>query len=66
MGYINEGKPRALLIDIPDGNFEVVAKAVRQLKAIIAFDSMRMKAAAMGYMGDEEIAKEIDAARRSD
>ena len=59
----NNGKPTAILLDIADGNFKETIEAVRQAKAIIAFNSMRNKAAAEGYMSDEEIEKEIAAAR---
>ena len=59
----NNGKPAAILLGIADGNFEETIEAVRQAKAIIAFNSMRNKAVAEGYMSDEEIEKEIAAAR---
>lgn len=59
----NNGRPTALLIDIADGSFEETLKAVRQAKAMIAFNSMRSKAAESGYMSDEEIEAEIAASR---
>lgn len=62
----NNGRPMALLLDIADGDFEETLKAVRQAKASIAFNSMRSKAAAEGYMSDEEIEAEIAAARRGE
>lgn len=62
----NNGKPTALLFDIADGSFEETLKAVRQAKAVIAFNSMRAKAATRGYMSDDEIEAEIAAARRGD
>ena len=62
----NNGRPMALLLDIADGDFEETLKAVRQAKAAIAFNSMRGKAAAKGYMSDEEIKTEIAAARRGE
>lgn len=62
----NNGRPTALLLDITDGSFEETLKAVRQAKAMIAFNSMREKAAANGYMSDEEIEAEIAAARRGE
>lgn len=62
----NNGRPMALLLDIADGDFEETLKAVRQAKAAIAFNSMRGKAAAKGYMSDEEIEAEITAARRGE
>ena len=62
----NNGKPTAILLDIADGSFEETLKAVRQAKAMIAFNSMRAKAAAKGYMSEEEIAAEIAAARQGE
>jgi len=62
----NNGKPAALMIDIDQDNFEEVLQAVRQAKAMIAFNSMRMKAAAHGYMSEEDIEAEIEAARRGE
>lgn len=62
----NNGKPTAILFDIAGGDFEETLKAVRQARAMIAFNSMRAKAAARGYMSDEEIEAEIAAARRED
>lgn len=62
----NNGRPMALLLDIADGDFEETLKAVRQAKASIAFNSMRSKAAAKGYMSDEEIKAEIAAARQGE
>ena len=59
----NNGKPAAILLGIADGNFEETIEAIRQAKAIIAFNSMRNKAVAEDYMSDEEIEKEIAAAR---
>ena len=62
----NNGKPTALMLDITDGSFEETLKAVRQARAMIAFNSMRAKAAEQGYMSDEEIEAEISAARRGE
>ena len=62
----NNGRPTALLVNIADGSFEETIKAVRQAKAVIAFNSMRIKAAAKGYMSDEDIEAEIAAARRGE
>ena len=62
----NNGKPSALMIDIPEGSFDEVVQAVRQARAMIAFNSMRRKAAARGFLSDEEIEAEIQAARSGD
>ena len=60
----NNGKPTALMLNISETNFDEVVKAVRQAKAMIAFNSMREKAAKQGYMSDEEIETEIAAYRK--
>lgn len=62
----NNGKPTAVLLDISDGSFEETLKAVRQAKAMIAFNSMRTKASSEGFMSDDEIEAEIRAARRGE
>lgn len=62
----NNGRPMAVLFDISDGSFEETVKAVRQAKAMIAFNSMRAKAAAKGYMSEEDIESEIAAARSAE
>lgn len=61
----NNGKPSALMINIPEGNFDEIIQAVRQAKAMIAFNNMRNKAALNGFMSDEEIEAEIIASRNS-
>ena len=58
--------PSALLLDIGDGDLEETLKAVRQAKAMMAFNSMRGKAAAKGYLSEEEIEAEIAAARQEE
>ena len=62
----NNGKPTALLVDIADGSFEETVKAIRQAKAMLAFNSMRSSAAAKGFLTDEEIEAEIAAARQEE
>ena len=59
----NNGKPSALIIDIPEGSFDEIVHAVRQAKAMIALNSMRRKAAKTGFMSDNEIESLIDEAR---
>ena len=59
----NNGKPAALMIDIGEDNFDTVIQAVRQAKAMIAFNAMRQTAAKHGFMTEEEIEAEIAAAR---
>ena len=59
----NNGKPSALVIDIPEGSFDEIVQAVRQAKAMIALNSMRRKAARTGFMSDEDIESVISEAR---
>ena len=51
----NNGKPQALMIDIPEGCFEEIVQAVRQAKAMIALNNMRGRASKIGFKSDEEI-----------
>lgn len=62
----NNGKPAALMVDIPEGKFDEVVQAVRQARAMAAFNSMRRRAAAQGYMSDEEIEAAIAEVRGAD
>ena len=60
----NNGKPSAIIIDIPEGEFDETIQAVRQARAMIALNSMRSRAAKEGYKTDEEIESLIDEARK--
>ena len=60
----NNGKPSALMIEIPDGAFDETVQAVRQAKAMMAFNQMREIAAKNGYVSDEEIESEISTSRK--
>ena len=59
----NNGRPSALMIDIPEGSFDEIVQAVRQAKAMIALNSMRRRAAREGFMSDKDIESLIDEAR---
>ena len=59
----NNGKPAALMLDVSGNNLDLVLQAVRQAKAMIAFNSMRSQAAAKGYLSDEDIEAEINTVR---
>ncbi len=59
----NNGKPTLLMLDIYDKDFEELLRAVRQAKAMIAFNSMRATAARNGYMTESEIEAEIASSR---
>jgi len=55
----NNGKPTALLLSLPDGQFEDTLRAVRQAMAMRSFNLMREEAAERGFLTDEEIECEI-------
>lgn len=59
----NNGKPTLLILDISDNDLEELLRAVRQAKAMIAFNSMRATAARAGYMTETEIEAEIARSR---
>ncbi len=61
----NNGRPSAIMIDIPEGSFDEVVQAVRQAKAMIALNSMRQRAAREGFKSDDEIEALINEARGS-
>ena len=60
----NNGKPSALMIEIPEGGFDEVVQAVRQAKAIIAMNRMRSRALKSGGLTEEEIDSLIAEARQ--
>lgn len=60
------GKPAAIMLKVTNDNFDEVIQAIRQAKAMTAFNLMRQQAAENGYMTDEEINAEIAAARRGE
>ena len=60
----NNGKPTLLMLDISENNFEETIRAVRQARAMIAFNSMRAVAAKNGYLSKSEIDAEITAMRQ--
>lgn len=59
----NNGKPSVLMLDISENNFDEVVRAIRQAKAMIAFNSMKAVAAANGYMSESDIDTEIQRTR---
>ena len=60
----NNGRPAVLMLNIENNELEELLWAIRQAKAMISINSMRMIAAQNGYMTDEEIEMEINAYRR--
>ena len=62
----NNGKPSAMIINIPEGGFDDVVQAVRQAKAMIALNNMRKKASRLGFQTEEEIDSIIRTVRNED
>lgn len=60
----NNGKPAALMLPINENDFEETLKAIRQARAMMAFNNMRAQAAAQGFLSEAEMEAEIAAARR--
>ena len=50
----NNGKPAAVMISIPEGFFDESIQAIRQARAMIALNSMRLRASRDGYKTDDE------------
>ena len=61
----NNGKPSAIMIDIPEGCFDETLQAIRQTKAMIALNNMRAKATKEGYKSLDEINSLIKEARKN-
>jgi antitoxin (DNA-binding transcriptional repressor) of toxin-antitoxin stability system len=59
-----QGKPTAILVNIPEGKFDETVQAIRQAKFTSSLIAMRTETANRGFLSDEEIEKEIKAARR--
>lgn len=60
----NNGKPKVLMIDIANNDLENTVKAVRQAKAMLAFNVMRSRAVKQGFMSDADINAEIASVRK--
>lgn len=59
----NNGKPAAVMVSIPEGYFDESIQAIRQARALIALNSMRIRASRDGYKTDDEINTLIAEAR---
>jgi len=59
----NNGKPTAIMLDIPEGGFEETLNIIRQAKAMRLLNSMRLEASQRGFLSQEEIEEEIRATR---
>ncbi len=62
----SNGKPSAIMVGIPEGEFDETVQAIRQAKAMIAVNRMRAKAAKAGYKSDDEIEVLIEEAGKQD
>ena len=60
----NNGKPTVLMLNISEDNFDQVVRAVRQARAMLAFNHLRGQAAERGFMSEEDIEVEIAATRK--
>jgi antitoxin (DNA-binding transcriptional repressor) of toxin-antitoxin stability system len=59
-----QGKPTAILVNIPEGKFDETLQAIKQTKFLNSLNTMRMEAESRGFLDDEEIEAEIQAARK--
>ena len=63
MVITNNGKPTALLLDISNEDLEETLFTLRQTKAMRLFNRMRTDAQRRGFLSEEDIEAEIQAAR---
>ena len=63
MVITNNGKPTALLLDISSEDLEETLLALRQVKSMQLFNLMRAEAEKLGFLSEEEIEEEVQAAR---
>ena len=61
----NNGRPSAIMIEIPEGCFDEMVQTVRQAKAMIALNNMRQRAAIDGFMSDNDIENLVSEAKKS-
>ncbi|MDR1246090.1 MAG: hypothetical protein LBK57_03580, partial [Clostridiales Family XIII bacterium] len=59
----NNGKPTALLLNIPEGDFEETLQDVRRAKLLRVLEDAREEAAERGFLTEEEIEAEIQVCR---
>ena len=61
---INNDKPIALILDISQDDLDETLSAIRQARAMVAFQSLKANAPEQGYFTEAEIADEILAYRQ--
>jgi PHD/YefM family antitoxin component YafN of YafNO toxin-antitoxin module len=59
----NNGRPTALLLNIPEGDFEETLQDVRRAKLLRVLEDAREEAAERGFLTEKEIEAEIQACR---
>jgi PHD/YefM family antitoxin component YafN of YafNO toxin-antitoxin module len=59
----NQGKPTAIMLSVAEGDFEESLRLIRQVKAMRLLNKLRNEAAERGFLSEEEIETEIQAAR---
>lgn len=59
----SHGQPMALVISLTSENFEETLETARQIESLKLIKAMRAEAADRGFLTDEEIQLEINAAR---
>ena len=59
----NNGKPAAILLDVSKGDVEQTLRDIRRAKLLRTLNEAREEAAERGFMSEEEINAEIQAAR---
>lgn len=63
MVITNNGKPTALMLDIRNSDLEATLRMLERMEALWALEKLRAEAEKRGWLTDEEINAEIQAAR---
>ena len=63
MVITNNGKPAALLLDLSSADLEETLDALRQVRVLRLFNQLRTEAERRGFLSEEEVEAEIQAAR---
>lgn len=64
VALVGEGGPRALLVEIENGDLELALETLRRVRGQLALSRLREAAAKRPRISDEEIDAEIGAERR--
>lgn len=63
VALVGDGAPRALLLEIPDGDLEGTLEVLRRTRAQLALSRLRQRAGATPPLSNEEIDAEVQAER---